>query len=169
MPWIFRVISVVFCLTTSACALFEERAGPELMFGPREQVFYATYEETWRAANFVLQPYPMRTSLMDQGTIETDSIRGHRIWWPVYKSEHSPSGETYRLLVRVVRGGLDGKPATKVTIVKEAYLQVDFFSTPKSIPSDGFEEKSILYRIGREIQIDRAITRAQKSQSSRAN
>jgi hypothetical protein len=160
MQWIYSFILVSML---SGCALFEERSGPATMFGPREQVYYATYEEVWRAVNFVLQPYPLRISNMDQGTLETDMIRGYRVWSPPYKSESSASAEAYRLTIRVIKGApLAGKPATKVTIVKEVQLQRDFFSDPQALPSDGLEEKSVLYRIGREIQIERAIARAQR-------
>ena len=139
-----------------------------MMFGPREQVYYATYEEVWRAVNFVLQPYPLRISNMDQGTLETDMIRGYRIWSPPYKAETSSTSETYRLTIRVIKGApLAGKAATKVTIVKESQIQQDFFSDPRSLPSDGLEEKSVLYRISREIQIERAISRAQKSHNDK--
>src|SRR5262245_23537160 len=123
MQWIFSLALLIVTVVNSGCALFEERAGPQMMFGPREQVYYATYEEVWRAVNFVLQPYPLRISNMDQGTLETDMIRGYRIWTPPYKSENASSAETYRLTIRVIKGApLAGKPATKVTIVKEAQI-----------------------------------------------
>ncbi len=165
MRWRF---SLLFFLFLTGCALFEERRGPEMMYGPREQVFYATYEEVWRAVNFVLQPYPLRISNMDQGVLETDTIKGYRIWAPPYKSENASSNENYRLTIRVIKGEIQRRPATKVTIVKDAYIQTDFFSDPRSIPSDGLEEKTILYRISREIQIERAITKAQKRQSAKS-
>lgn len=160
MRWIFNLVILV---SLGGCALFEERAGPPMMFGPREQVYYANYEEVWRAVNFVLQPYPLRISNMDQGTLETDMIRGYRIWSPPYKGDNASSSEAYRLTIRVIKGApLAGKAATKVTIVKEVQVQQDFFSDPRSLPSDGLEEKAVLYRISREIQIERAIARAQK-------
>jgi len=125
-------------------------------------VFYANYEEVWRAANIVLQAYPLRVSNMDQGVLETDAIHGYRIFTPVYKPNDSPSGETYKLTLNVVRGSLERKVATKVALTKEITLQSDFFSDPKLLPSDGLEEKALLYRMGREIQIERALARAQK-------
>ena len=67
-----------------------------------------------------------------------------------------------------VKGALEARQATKVTIVKETQLQVDFFSDPRSLPSDGLEEKSILYRIGREIQVERALAKAQKKQNQQS-
>ncbi|HMN67968.1 MAG TPA: hypothetical protein PKC28_05460 [Bdellovibrionales bacterium] len=154
-------------MNVTACALFEERKGPESFYGPREQVFYAGFEETWRAVNLVLQPYPLRVSNMDQGVLETDNIRGFRIWGPPHKGDVATNGETYRLTVRVVRGALERRAATKVIIVKDAQLARDFFSDPKAMPSDGLEEKTVLYRIGREIQIERALARAQKKQNQK--
>lgn len=138
-----------------------------MFYGPREQVYYANFEEVWRAVNLVLQPYPLRVSNMDQGMLETDEIRGYRVWAPPYKSETASNGETYRLTIRVIKGSLSSKTATKVTVVKDSQLRVDFFSDPKALPSDGMEEKSILYRIGREIQIERALAKAQKKQNQR--
>ncbi|MGE0529156.1 MAG: hypothetical protein AB7P49_19020 [Bdellovibrionales bacterium] len=153
----------------AACALFVERRGPETFYGPREQVFLANFEEVWRAVNLVVQPYPLRVSNMDQGVLETDMIRGYRIWSPPHGDDVAPSGETYRLVIRVIKGIRDERSATKVTVVKDTQLQVDFFSDPKSLPSDGLEERSILYRVGREIQIDRALARAQKKQNQQQN
>lgn len=149
----------------NACALFEERGGPVMYYGPREQIFYANFEEVWRSVNLVLQPYPLRVSNMDQGMLETDEIRGFRVYAPPYKSEAAASGETYRMTIRVIKGALSSRAATKVTVVKDSQLRTDFFSDPKSMPSDGLEEKSLLYRIGREIQIERALAKAQKKQN----
>lgn len=154
-------------MATSACALFEERSGPPKFYGPREQVYFANFEEVWRAVNLVLQPYPLRVSNMDQGMLETDEIRGYRVWAPPHKTESAASGEVYRLTLRVVKGQQGNKAATKVTIVKDSQLRVDFFSDPKALPSEGLEEKAILYRIGREIQIERALNKAQKKQNQK--
>lgn len=159
------IFSLILIALLGGCALFEERGGPQMFYGPREQVFYANFEEVWRSVNLVLQPYPLRVSNMDQGMLETDEIRGFRVWGPPYKSESAASGETYRLTIRVIKGALASRAATKVTVVKDSQLRTDFFSDPKSLPSDGMEEKSILYRIGREIQIERALAKAQKRQN----
>ena len=163
---IFNACCLTGVLAASAgCALFEERAGPARTIGPREQVYSANFDEVWRAVSLVLQPYPLRISNMDQGILETDIIRGNRIWTPPYKPSGSTTGESYRLSVRVVKGAMSNRSATKVTIVKDGQQQVDFFSDPRPLPSDGFEEKAILYRVGREVQVERALARAQKKQN----
>jgi len=152
-------------MSLSACALFEERNAPQTFYGPREQVYFANFEEVWRAVNLVLQPYPLRISNMDQGVLETDNIRGYKVWGPPYKSDVASTGESYHLTIRVVKGNLERRAATKVTIVKDTEVQVDFFSDPKNVPSDGLEEKTILYRLGREIQIERALAKVQKQKN----
>lgn len=164
--WNSKLLLVLLCLNISACALFEERNAPPKYYGPREQVFFAGFEEVWRAVNLVLQPYPLRISNMDLGTLETDMIRGYKVWSPPYKSDVAATGESYHLVIHVIKGALEKRAATKVTIVKDIALQVDFFSDPKNVPSDGLEEKAILYRIGREIQIERALAKAQKKHNN---
>ena len=150
------------CLFLGGCAMFAERPKPKLYSGPRDQVYSATYDEVWKAVNLVLQPYPLRVSNMDQGVLETDSLRADKIWvLPFHVGTDAPSGQNYRLVVRVIRGAENRTRATKVMIIKEILLQSDFFSDPKNVQSDGLEEKTILYRISREVQIERALARSQ--------
>ena len=162
--WLFCVLAC----TLSACALFEERKGPESFFGPREQVYKASYEEVWRASNLVLQPYPLRVSNMDQGTLETDSIRGFKVWTPPFKVDSASAGQSYKLTLKILKGNFSGRGAIKVSITKDLAIQNDFFSDPRPIASDGMEEKAILYRINREIQVERALTKAQKRKNKKA-
>ena len=159
---LIRPLLVLLFLFLSACALFEERKGPPAYFGPREQVYYATYEEVWRASNLVLQPYPLRVSNMDQGLLETDAVRGFKVWTPPFKPDSATSGQAYKLTLKILKGKFSGKSATKVAILKDNSVQNDFFSDPKPVASDGFEEKTLLYRIGREIQSERMINKAQQ-------
>ena len=160
--WIFNLSLFAFLGGLTACALFEDRAGPPTYYGPREQTYYANFEEVWRAANLSLQAYPLRISNMDQGILETDVIHGYKVWIPPFKSDVNSAGQTYHLTLRVVKGALENHQATNVVLLKDTEVQVDFFSDPRAVPSDGLEEKALLYRIGREIQIERALAKAQK-------
>jgi hypothetical protein len=56
-----------------------------------------------------------------------------------------------------------------VTIRKEIVLNRDFFAQPESKPSDGMEEDIILYRVARELSIDKALKRFQEKQNKSAN
>ncbi len=170
MPSTFRVLlSLILLSAVSGCALFEERTGPASFFGPREEIYRASFEEVWRSVNLVLQPYPLRTSNMDLGLLETELVKTNRIWTPPHKSDRASSGVSYKLTIKVIKGAVGSGGATKVVIIKDAVIQSDFFADPRAQPSDGLEEKSLLYRIGREIQIERALVRAQRRKNKATN
>lgn len=162
------LIGASLCLLTG-CAVFEEKAGPKLVAGPQEKIFYATFDDVWRATQLALQSptsYPLRVNNMDTGVMETEVLKGSQAWSPPQATEPPTGGFSYRLLIRVIKGNLSGKLAHKVAVAKSAQIQRDFFSEPESMGSDGLEEKVILYRIDRELQIDRALKRANKRQNT---
>ena len=112
-----------------------------------------------------LQKYPIQVSDMDKGILETNVIKGHHIWRPPHDMRRWGSGLRCKLKVQIIKGEINGRTAIKVSIHKELTLKRDFFSDVESIPSDGLEEASILYRIDRELQIDKALERFQQRSS----
>src|ERR1700678_50846 len=108
------LLAFILVAAISGCALFEDRKGPPTVFGPREPVFYASYDEVWRAANLVLQPYPLRVSNIDQGQLETDLVHGYKVWTPPFATESASSGQSYKLTFKILRGKYSGRTAIKV-------------------------------------------------------
>lgn len=159
---------VVSTLLFSGCALFKENKGPPPTFAPREQIYHYNFDKVWRATQLALQAYPMKINNMDLGVLETDYVKGYNVWTPPHKPNARSGGMSYRLIVHVVKGKTDGDSAVKVTLMKELELRRDFFSEPQQLPSDGLEEKSLLYRIERELQIERALERLQNRKNSKA-
>ncbi len=97
--------------------------------------------------------------------IETEEIDGYKAWRPPHK-ELRPDGLSYKLNIKVVKGRAGSRPANQVAVLKESAKKKDFFSDAEAIPSDGLEEKSILYRIERELQIQRALQKSLKRQNA---
>jgi len=168
-----RTKIIIASLTASlwfatGCALFEEKAGPKPVLGPQEKVFYAEFDDVWRATQLALQSptsYPLRVNNMDTGILETEMIKGSQTWTAPNATQPPSGGLAYRLVVRVIKGNVGNRHAHKVIVLKDGQMQRDFFSDPEPTPSDGLEEKVILYRIDRELQIDRALKRANKRQN----
>ncbi len=131
-------------------------------FSPITKVYHEDFEKVWRAAQISLQKYPLRVNNIEKGLLETDFIKGYDVWKPPYISK-SPTGLTYKLVLRTIKGKLGGQPAIKVVVFKKIKKQRDFFAEVEKMPSDGMEEKSIHYRISREIQIDNALENAEQS------
>lgn len=167
MPLRYKLsLFLIAMMALSGCMTSAKKTNQNY-YGPREQVYYSSFEEVWRSVNLVLQSYPIRISNMDQGIIETDQIRGYRVWTPPHRPNDTSGGLSYRLVLHVIRGHYDGRSAIRVTVLKDKSLQKDFFSEAENQPSDGLEEKSLLYRIGREIQIERALEKVQKQKTNK--
>lgn len=157
------VTPLLFSSLLTGCALFKENKGPAPVYGPRSQVFYADFDAVWRATQIAVSSYAIRVNNYDLGVIETEEIDGYKAWTPPHK-EPRPDGRTYKISIKVVKGQINRREANKVSVLKEAQKQRDFFSEAENIASDGLEEKSILYRIERELNIDRALQRSLKKQ-----
>lgn len=116
------------------------------------RTFRAKYESVWRATQTAMLDYPMNINNMDTGQLQTLYITGrNRFQAPHKEKETLPSGFQYRININLLKGD----DMTKVIVQKEARLQKDFFSEPQDLISDGFEEKVILYRIKRELVLEK--------------
>lgn len=141
-------------------------AKPNYKDNPPSQVYLANFDKIWRAVQMVMTRYPLRVNNADAGLVETELIRSNDAWQPPFEKGRLPSGYRYRLTIQVLKGKSENQSATKVVVFKKAYLLRSFFSAPENVPSDGLEEKVILYRIGRELSVDRELSRAQKHNSN---
>lgn len=155
-----RAVLIIFNLMLlSACASQEiEYEG----YSPISKVFNEDFEIVWRASQLALQKYPLRVNNIDKGLLETDWVKGYEIWSPPFTPKVKAAGTRYKILLRTIKGKTQGESAVKVTLQKKIEKIRDFFSDIETPPSDGFEEKALLYRIEREIQIDRALQISQE-------
>ena len=150
------------------CATQEAKVGDKPV--PVERVFAAPFEDVERALKQAMIRYPPKVDNSEAGIFETDYVKGDARFKPPFKETHYTNGFKYRLFVRLVRGrGDGGQPAVKVVVTKAPELTRDFFSSPELLGSDGLEEGVILYRIGRELAVDRAIHRAQDKTNKQTN
>jgi hypothetical protein len=163
---IFHEIRLIFSLTLilflSACASNELRYDG---YSPINKVFNDEFEVVWRASQIALQKYPMKINNIDKGELETDWIKGYEFWNPPYETPIKERGMQYKLSLKTVKGRIKKEPAIKVSLQKIIEKKRDFFAETEKLPSDSLEEKSILYRIEREIQIDRALQLAQEKEN----
>ena len=159
-----RIISLLFSLSfLCGCALFEKDTGVIKIHGltdpPYQRLYDASYEQVWRAVQISLSHYPIAINNMDSGILETDFIRMDRGWLAPEQPPVPPGGQRYKINVQVARGASSefGKEVIRVRVTKNVVTQRDFFSSLTELPSDGLEEHIILYRIQREVEIDKAL------------
>ena len=147
-------------LLLSSCAFLDGNAGPKLRFGPRTVVVQASYDEVWQAIQKAMAAYPIQVNNIDSGTIITDTIKSNTIWTAPFKENLKYGIYHYYLKVQVIRGKTSGLPACQIFITKVVTARHDYFSGVEKLPSDGYEEGTILYRIEREILLQRSLKAA---------
>ena len=114
------------------------------------RVFKAPKGMVWEILIKVLKPYPLKKINEEEGVIETELVRTGDIWKPV---RNNKSSLPYTLSIHLYRQG----SYSKVVILKQLRKQRDFFSKTTFVPSDLLEEEELLYRIAREIRIQKMI------------
>ena len=151
--------TLILSLVLSACA----SSGEKRHAREYSRVFNTGFDTLWRATQQALLNYPMNVNNMDAGFLQTLYITGkNRFQAPHEEGETLPSGYQYRLNINIIKGN----NRSKISILKEARLQKDFFSEPQELGSDGYEEKLLIYRISREIKIENLLKRAHETPAS---
>lgn len=168
MQVVLRLIfSSIFIFGFAACTSVSK--APTKPKNPKDlfyqQVFFAEYDVVWRAAQLAVN-YPISINNMESGVLETDYIRAVEGFLPPYQEQESSNGLRYKITLTLTKGKVDGKTAVRVTIIKTLEKKRDFFSDPEAVPSDGIEERTIFYRIGRELQIDEGLKKAAAQQAN---
>jgi hypothetical protein len=148
----FKIVIAVVVLSLSliSCAEMEIKDPPQKE--PVTKVFSASYEKVWRAVQLATRRYPIRVNIYDAGVLETEYVKGDRVFSDPNDIK-SPTGQRYRLIVHAVKGTVDKQNMIKVIVQKQLETQSDFFTGFRPADSNGLEERVILYRISRYINI----------------
>ncbi len=164
------LIAASVVLLATGCSTASSQLNKRLKVGePVGRVYFAKYEEVESAIKQAMIRYPQRVDNTEAGIFETDYVKGETRFRSPVATDNPGNGYRYRLLIRLVRGKNDDKPAVKVMVTKQAELAGDFFAEPQPQPSDGLEESVILYRIGREITLARALAKASEKENKRSS
>ncbi len=150
------LIAALF-FTLWGCSLSSTKKTPQR----KQHTIYlnSKFEHVWRAAQISLSKYPLATNNLDKGLLKTQMISSYDIWKPAHVSVNNYGGKSYTIKIKILRGRYNGKKITKVIVKKSLQRRKDFFSGEESLMSDGLEEQKILYRIKRELIIERIIER----------
>jgi hypothetical protein len=157
-------VTVCLAIGLSGCAILQpptKSSTKVLRALSKQKVFYATYDQVWRAAQLSLK-YPMAINNMDNGILETEYINAIEGFQPPDQTTVPSSGIRYKISLTIAKGKTEGKEAIRVTVNKYLERKKDFFSEPETLESDGLEERVLLYRIDRELAIDEGLRKSIK-------
>lgn len=160
LKFLFPPIYGLFFVLTTACL-----SGQRDFHLYRVQKTGAFYSRTYpfdfhsvlKASRLALKKYSLHVDDNETGVLETKILRGYNFKSRRQKRSYS-SVKPFRYKIRLQLTGLNEKkapPLTQVSIFKELIYKKDFFSEEESHFGDGLEEQVLLYRIGRELEIEK--------------
>lgn len=156
--------SILFTLFLSAgCSSLDSpvtRAANEIKEQTHQRVFFVEYNELWRAAQVVLK-YPMALNNIDEGILETEWIHGADGFLPAH-NKSATLDYRYKIRLLFAKGNFKSRSSVRVTILKTVETMKSFFSEGRPLASDGIEEMTLFYRMGREVAVAEAIKKAAK-------
>ncbi len=124
---------------------------------PYAFIFRGMFNDVWTATVTVLDIYSITVANRDAGLLQTD--------WAGFRSnpelyDHPDKDQfleevRYRLKIKISKAFIEtsGEPAVRVQVIKELQHYKNFYSDWQRIPTDGHEEKLILYRIRQNLRI----------------
>jgi hypothetical protein len=163
-----KLIFPIFFLFFSSCSLFEKKIeSPDQILDrvSHQKIFYAPYDEVWRAAHASVR-YTIASENQDFGVIETDFVKGIDGWLPPFLTKPENPGSRYKLVLNFARGNTNGKESVRVNIDKKIEVFRSVISDVDTVASDGLEEKMLFYRMERELIIGQALRKAAAATSS---
>jgi hypothetical protein len=125
------------------------------------RLYQGTYDEVWTATLKALNDYPLKISNKDSGRIQSEVVNGPYNDLLFVYPEPIEIPERFRYTLKFNFAKLvtdDREPLVRIRIVKELERFIDFYTGWLTYPSDGMEEKVILYRIEHILRMERAIS-----------
>lgn len=171
MPSKPKLILIILLASTFLvnCTSYEKykRITQELEIPAR--VYKADFNQTWAAVIQVMKRFDLAYTNQESGKIKTrwmdNTLQVN--FTDSFGSSDAVKAAEFLLLVNVAEGFSYGRKVTKVTIYKKQRIEQDFLQGWKEVPTDGIQEKTLLYRIGVKIANDnklRAIDKAKEKE-----
>lgn len=122
------------------------------------RLYAGSYDDVWLATLKALNDYPLKLSNKDSGKIHSEIINGPYNDLLFTHPEPIQLPERFRFAIKFSFGRLessDSKSMIRVRIIKELEKFQDFYTGWTPYPSDGLEERLLLYRIEYIISMER--------------
>jgi hypothetical protein len=122
------------------------------------RLYMGTYDDVWLSALKSLSDYPLKLSNKDTGRIVTEVVNGPYNELVFSYPEPLELPEKYRYSVELNFAKIEGKKgqsSVRIRAKKNLEKFHDFYTGWLAYPSDGIEEKVLLYRIEHLLNIEK--------------
>lgn len=135
------------------------------------RVYEGTYDDVWLAALKSVNDYPLKISNKDSGKIVSELVNGPYNDLFLTPPEPIDLPEKYRYSLKFTFAKLQtdeekSRPLVRVRLEKNLEQFHDFYTGWLSFPSDGLEERLLLYRIEHILSMENQLTKEIESARS---
>lgn len=120
-----------------------------------EKIFLTGYDSAWAATLEALKSFYLDITNRDAGIIQTRWMdnTADRVFVDEFGSARANLKAQFRFKVLVSQGFYEGQRSVRLSVRKEQMVQTDMLDGWRPIESDSIDENTLLYRIGRLIQM----------------
>lgn len=153
----FALCSIL--VLTNSCASYKHFKYITEEFEIPSQIYKADFNQTWKAVIDIMNKYDLALQNLESGVIKTRWMDNTNEvnFADAFSKNDTVKAAKYKLILNVEKGYRTGKEVAKVTVYKRQLVEQDFLQGWKEIPSDGIQEKVILYRVDRIINKDKRL------------
>lgn len=157
------LLLLILCLL-SGCSYEKFRQVTEENDIP-SRIFKADFNQTWQAVIQVMRKFDIAQQNQEAGFIKTRWIDNtlEVNFADAFGSSDAVKAAKFKMVINVVKGYRAGREVSKVTIFRRQLLEQDFLQGWKEVPTDGIQERTLLYRIERLIAIDNKLREIDKA------
>lgn len=170
----FRLAAILLIVSSvTTCSSYEQFRYITEEFEIPNKVFKNDYNQAWLAVLQVMKKYNLELTNQEAGVIKTRWIDNtlEVNFADSFGSSDAVKAAKFKLIINVVKGFRSNREVSKITVYRRQMIEQDFLQGWKVIPSDGILEKTILYRIERNLRIAEKLKKIedQKAKELEAN
>jgi hypothetical protein len=155
------------------CSSYEQFRYIAEEFEIPSEVFPFDFNQTWLGVLQVMKSYDLELQDQESGVIKTRWIDNtlELNFADSFGSSDAIKAAKFKVLLNVVKGFRGNREVSKVTVFRRQLVEQDFLQGWRVVNSDGILEKTILYRIKRNLEIAGRLKKIedQKAKEAEAN
>lgn len=165
-----NILSLLLIFGLTSCASYEKfRQITEELEIP-SQVYKADYNQAWQAVIQIMKKFDIAQQNQEAGVIKTrwmdNTLQVN--FTDSFASSEAVKAAEFQLVINVAEGYSYGQKVTKVTIYKRQRIENDFLQGWREVATDGIQEQTILYRLGKIIENDNYLREIDKAREKEA-
>lgn len=132
-----------------------------------ERIYLTDYNIAWQAATEALKSMHLDNSSKDSGYLQTSWIDNtkEKNMIDSFGAVDNYLKAQYRFRVNLGQGVYNGRESVKVSVEKQQLISRDAMEGFRPVSTDGIDEKTLLYRVGRIISIKARIAKMEKAKA----